>query len=442
MAVRFTSNQQPSRAPRTSEFRVEPERVSLRSISAAILSISIVGILARETFAAPIRALIPQAWYAFDALIVFGIAMGLFACASRFPRSVMSSAIVVIIATIYSLQQNSPLSTAFSIRYISYFIAPIILVVLARGLGARFFNALLLLGISASIGVLIDDIVGFQWGTQTFSGILGERVIAREWWLQTGIRRLSGLGISSTNTAHMIACVGLICLPLLAQKSRLITLIAAALFLWAAYLTQQRASLAWFAILMTLSLALPLYRPAAKVSFSSLKVAISIAIVTMIAAPFALRGIDIGSIFGTAGQSLRERTFVVWPNAVDAISTGFTLLVGKGVGSIGELSVHPALRAPDNMFLNMAAMFGLPVAVSLCAGLFLIAIRANMKNAVQLGSIAVATFIILNGFTANMVLSAVPMTFLGLAVASLALRPIADGGVSRATRQHQSEATL
>jgi hypothetical protein len=442
MAISSAPNQQSSRAPRTSEFRISPERASFRSISAAVLSISIVGILARETFAAPIRAYIPQAWYAFDALIVFAIAMGFFACAPRFPRSAILSATVIIIATTYSLQQNSPLSTAFSLRYISYFIAPIILVVLARGIGARFTNVVILLGIAASIGVLVDDVAGFQWGTQTFSGILGERVIAREWWLQTGIRRLSGFGISSTNTAHMIACVGLLCLPLLAQRSRLIALIAAALFLWAAYLTQQRASLAWFAILMTLSMALPLYRPAARTSFSSLKVAISIAIVTMIAAPFALRGIDIGSIFGTAGQSLRERTFVVWPNAIDTISTGFALVVGKGVGSIGELSVHPALRAPDNMFLNMAAMFGFPVAIALCAGLFLIAIRANMKNAVQLGSIAVATFIVLNGATANMVLSAVPMTFLGLAVASLALRPIADGMVPRATRQHQSETTL
>lgn len=306
----------------------------------------------------------------------------------------------------------------------------------------RFITAVLSLGVAASIGVLADDIIGFQWGAQTFSGILGERIIAREWWLQTGVRRLSGLGISSTNTAHMIVCVGLLCLPLLALRSRLIALVAAALFLCAAYLTQQRASLAWFAVLMTLSLALPLYRPAARISFSSLKVAISVAIALMIAAPFALSGVDIGSIFGTAGQSLRERTFVVWPSAVDAISSGPSLLAGKGVGSIGELSVHPALRAPDNMFLNMAAMFGFPVAMALCAGLFLLAIRADMKNAVQLGSIAVATFIVLNGSTANMVLSAVPMTFLGLAVASLGLRPIVDGGVSRATRQHQSEATL
>lgn len=442
MAVNSPSTQLPSRNSRIYEVRVPLERVSLRGISAAILSISIVGILARETFAAPIRAYIPQAWYAFDALIIFAIAIGFAACAPRFPRSTLASAIAILFVAIYSLQQNSFLSTAFSLRYISYFIAPIILVVVARGIGTRFLATVFFLGLAASIGVVADDIIGFQWRAQTFSGILGERVIAREWWLQTGIRRLSGFGISSTNTAHMIACACLLCVPLLAQRSRLIALIAAALFLWATYLTQQRASFGWFAILMTLSLALPLYRPAAKIAFSSLKIVISVAIATMIAAPFALSRVDIGSLFGASGQSLRERTFAVWPNAVDAISRDLSLFAGKGVGSIGELSLHPALRAPDNMFLNMAAMFGFPVAVSLCAGLFLIAIRANMPNAVQLGSIAVATFVVLNGTTANMVLSAVPMTFLGLSVASLALRPIAVVGIPGAFRQYKSEASL
>jgi hypothetical protein len=76
------------------------------------------------------------------------------------------------------------------------------------------------------------------------------------------------------------------------------------------------------------------------------------------------------------------------------------------------------------MFLNLGAMFGLFNAAMLCSGLLLVSVRASLLDSAQLGSIAVATFIVFNGVTANMVLSAVPMTFLGLAAAGLAHRVV------------------
>jgi|GEM_PF-3768430 len=396
----------------------------------------------RQTLAAPIRAYVPALWYGADLLmglaLLVVVAMGL---RSRVISVLVAVGLVGLLVT-YSAILNTPFAAATGIRGLGYILLAYFAALGMRRSGSPLPLALVAAAIISMIGVYWEDFFHVPWAGIQFEGVGGTADVSRQ-WTSDGVRRLSGFGIGSTDTSIIIAAGTLVFFGLTRNRVRISNLAFCAVAVHTLILTTQKATAAWLIITALAAYISPIiaFRLNGFQAARVLKPLGIAGLVLCIAVPPLFAGVEFGHMFGLNTPTLDQRMDEVWPGVMPYIFKFPQILLGYGLGGIGPFASNPSLSMVDNMFLFTALSIGLPLTIAL----FLIAARAiwavRVRDGVDFSALAIVTLLILNGITANIVVSgAVASIFLGYGIGCL-LRPgdlIASEQRSRRRRRGSS----
>jgi hypothetical protein len=382
-------------------------------------------LLARTTLAAPIRAFIPFFWYIPDLfmLIAFGFLLN-----NGLRYSVMKTVLFVtalVTLMLYALLNSAFVDVVLQTRQIGYVILACLVGMGTRSSSQTLPRAIILLGITAMIGVYWDYLFKVPWAGAVFSGALQAREVSREWWGAGGMRRLSGFGLSSTDTSAIIA-VG--CLTACAfLRSKLLGILMCAAAIHTLLLTTQKATAGWLIVLVAVyylpALMSGRANAARKGPVLILKGLAIAGLVGCLMVPIISYGLRLGQIMDVDAPTLDQRTAEVWPTIIPYLLSFPEFLLGYGMGAIGFTASNPDLRLCDNMFLYIAMSFGVPIALAVFIAGGVALWRAPARFERDSYALAVAALLILNGITANVLGSGgVNGIYLGFAI-GLLLRP-------------------
>jgi hypothetical protein len=392
----------------------------LERVCAAMLLMAFLAVIGRQALAAPLRAYGAQLWYLPDVMMFAALPLLVVSLVSQGWVRVVSVVLGLMLWSVLSLIPLHPLSVLFGMRFVLAFIAA-----LAMGMLCRRHDGLLRLALIGLCGLTIagaifESLFDLPWSGLSFDGAFGTKDISRQWWLEDETRRIAGLGISSTDTALFISCAMLMISAGNSRSSRLLGLLLIGPAFYALWLTQQRAAMAWFGILWGLSF-LYLFiwgQTGVPATTRALKLVGLAAIFACVVAPFALYDVDIGGIFGFSASSLLDRTKVVWPWAIDRALGIPELLIGSGLGSVGEAAAYTDVNMslpPDNMFLFLLTLCGIAA-----FGMVWLVVRGILAiddaDDGKIPALAVLVLLLLNGVTANIVGGLVGISFLGLSL--------------------------
>lgn len=384
-----------------------------------------VVLLVRTTIAAPIRAFVPSIWYIPDflMLIAFGVLLNRGLRYSVVKTLVFTSSLLVLV--VYALMTNAAVDVALQARQIGY-----ILLACLVGMGVRSGRqtvayVIVALGVVAMVGIYWDYFFKVPWAGAVFSGALQAREVAREWWSAGGARRLSGFGISSTDTSAIIAVGCLTACALL--RNRFLGILYSGLAVHTLLLTTQKATAGWVIITVGVYYLPILFSPRGgqpkPVSMAILKTLAIAGLVGCILFPIIAYQIRLSELFGVDAPTLDQRTADVWPTIIPLLLKFPQFLFGYGMGAIGSTATNPDLFLCDNMFLFVALNFGVPIAVSLFIAAGVALWKAPLRAERDGYALAVAALLILNGITANVLgAGGVNGIYLGFAI-GLLLRP-------------------
>ena len=392
-----------------------------RSIVLGILLV----LLFRQTIAAPIRAYVPFFWYIPDVFMLGAFLILIYVGAKERVLAMLIFTGFVLILVGYAMVANPIVDVVLQARQVGY----VILAAFA-GMGIRRGNqfiakAIVVAGGLAILGVYYDYLIGVPWANAVFEGALQTKEVSREWWGNGGERRLSGFGLASTDTAVVIAVGALTMCAVTQSRIRIASALFAAAAVHTLLLTTQKATAAWLVIVLLVAYAVPLLMPRRN-SFGSapfLRILAVGGLCACILVPMIFFGARLGQDFSVNAPTLDQRTSEVWPAAIPMLGQFPQLLLGYGLGAVGQTATIPSLALVDNMFLFIALMVGAPLTLLIFAvsayGLW----KAPMRDPLDFSALAMAALLILNGITANMVgTGGVGSMFLGMAIGIL-LRP-------------------
>ncbi|MDB5593910.1 MAG: hypothetical protein JWM36_871 [Hyphomicrobiales bacterium] len=389
----------------------------------AMLLISFVAVIGRQALAAPLRAYGAELWYVPDGIMFAALPLLVISLLSQGRLRVVSVVLGLMLWSVLSLIVLHPLSVLFGMRFVLAFIAALATGMLCRRLDGLLRLALIgLCGLTIA-GAIFESLFDLPWSGLRFDGAFGTKEVSRQWWLEDETRRIAGLGISSTDTALFISCAMLMISTGNRRSSRVLGLLLIGPALYALWLTQQRAAMAWFGILWSVSFLylLVLGHTGAPAATRALKLAGCAATFGCVVAPFALYDVDVGGIFGFSASSLLDRTKVVWPWAIERALSIPQLLFGSGLGSVGEAAAYTDVNMslpPDNMFLFLLTLCGLGA-----FGMVWLVIRGILAitetGEGRIPALAVLVLLLLNGVTANIVGGLVGISFLGLSLGTI-----------------------
>jgi hypothetical protein len=381
-------------------------------------------LLYRQTFAAPIRAFVPILWYVPD--VVMAAALGAIAVAGLRAKviPVLVSVVALAVLVLYAALNNPGFAVALAVRGLGY-----MLLAFFAGLGVRRGDRLLPLALvvaagCAILGVFYDALYTVPWADAAFEGFGGTGEAARE-WSQNGARRLSGLGIASTDTSVIIAAGALTAFGLARNRVRPANLVFAAAAVAALLLTTQKATAGWLIVTAAVAYGAPLLvlRDGGFAAARWLRWLGVAGLVAGILVPPVLAGASVSGALHVDAATIDQRLNEVWPRVLPHLFELPQVLLGYGLGGVGPLAGRPELALIDNMFLFTALSVGLPTALAL----FLVAGRALLlapaRDPVDFAALAIVALLALNGITANIVVAgAVASIYLGYGIGCL-LRP-------------------
>ena len=199
----------------------------------------------------------------------------------------------------------------------------------------------------------------------------------------------------------------------------LFTFIPVAYSIW---LTQQRATTAWIFVLWAMANG-PSVIIGSRAKPLSIYILRHLALVSMLlcsSIPFVFYKIDVAGLFGAQAPSLYDRTFNTWPTALDDLSQGVRIILGGGIGSIGEAALFTGgqIVLADNLFLNGILEFGI-VFVAFWIWVIYLLLRSKSGRFAE-GAIALLALIVLNGITAGVIVGLVGTLWLMYTVGLLA----------------------
>lgn len=397
-------------------------------------------LLFRTTIAAPIRAFVPILWYIPDFLMLAAFAV-LFTYGLRYSvLKTISPVSLLAVLIVYALLNNSFVAVALQTRQIGYVLLACLVGMGVRSNSQTVSRAIVILGAVAIVGIYWDYFFRVPWAGAVFSGALQPAEVAREWWSAAGERRLSGLGIASTETSAIIA-VG--CITACSHiRNRLLGVLYCILAVHTLLLTTQKATAGWVIVLVAVYYLPTLFsrrggRPNA-LPLLILKTLAITGLVGCVLVPLMMYQVRLSDLFGVAAPTLDQRTAEVWPTIIPMLLSFPQFLLGYGMGAVGGTATDARLFLCDNMFLYLALNFGVPIALAIFLTGGFALWKAPLRSDRDSYALAVAALLILNGITANVLgAGGVNGTYLGFAI-GLLLRPKPRGGSrgtgTRATR--------
>lgn len=382
-------------------------------------------LLFRQTLAGPIRAYVPFLWYIPDFAMLVGFGVLIYQAARDKVVPLLVFCGLLSLVFIYSTMSNSLVAVSLQARQAGY----LILAALA-GIGIRRGNttvtkAIAISGGIAILGVYYDYIFGVPWANAIFDGLLQTKEVAREWWGAAGMRRLSGFGLSSTDTSVIIAVGALSFCALTRSQLRLTSAVYAAAAVHTLLLTTQKATAGWLVIVLVLAYAVPIAFPR-RDGFSSAPLLRMLGLAGLagcILIPAIFFGVRLGQDLDIHAPTLDQRMADVWPTVIPKLWAFPQLIAGYGLGGVGHTATIPGLETVDNMFLYTALSVGMPLTLAIFGAFAYGLWKAPMRDAMDFAALAIASLVILNGITANILAAGgVGSMYLGLA-AGILLRP-------------------
>ena len=396
------------RSPRISE--------KLDWLFSFLVTLCVVTVFIREAFAAPIRCHAPAFWYVPDGLLILCVVM--FFAVGMFARyqGILALITVSLLIIGIGLLQIQAKSVIFATRYILSFCLGSIAAScsLFDSKRFRFFVGATTFVLAGSIAY--DYWFGFSWPESKFMNVLGPVTeIQRTWWREGGERRIPGFAIASTDAALFIACSLTAFVFPRCPKAFFKSLLYVMPVYYSLLLTKQVATTLWVGLLLTLFAVVSFIRLTVQQVGTLFKVMAVLALLACALSPFLLSGLDIGNFLGFSGSSLNERSNDVWIRAIDRSLSFPTLVIGDGLGSIGQAATFTSetmAEVPDNAFLFFMIQFG---ALALFAFIFALYIvcRSDPRLAGSGSALALIAFLGFNGITANIGNNAVACLFLG-----------------------------
>ena len=389
-----------------------------------LLCISLLSILIRECVAAPIRAFAPAFWYLPDGMLILSLLMMALIGFARAPINIIIITLILLMWVLASLISLTPESVIVGSRPLLVGLGAFLVARIASHWTIYTEKILGLLLIISIFGIFYDRFVGYSWGDQQFQGLLGESDVVRNWWRADSLRRISGMGISSTESAIAISCLCIYVVFSGRIQSKLICSVLFATSTAAIWLTTQRATLACFIFVFTFYFlgSFILSREGRRGQMIIAKLALLLASITCVVTPLLIYEVDIRSVVGDAAETIFERTFYIWPTAIDRITNSSMLFFGGGIGATGApmAFTDPSLATPpDNMFLYLFMTVGIS-SVPIVMWAIIRALRCNSSVLLNLPAILTLSFLCLNGITANILggITGVSFLFFSIGVAS------------------------
>jgi hypothetical protein len=391
----------------------------------AVVQWALLVLIWRQAIAAPIRAFLPFAWYLPDLGVGIGFAALTYLGLKNRVVPYLIMVGVLLLLVLYSLMLNPPGAVALSARNFAY----VILAVLA-GMGVRRGDRRMIIGIVSAgavaiFGVYYDHFFKVPWSGAIFAGVLQSGDVAREWYGGGGIRRLSGFGISSTDTSVIIAVGALAMCGLTQSRLRVTSALFAAAAIHTLLLTTQKATAGWLIIVLFLAYIVPLlrFRTSGFQAAPVLKIMGIAGLIGCMLVPPLLLGARLGADYSLKAETFDMRTAEVWPRAMPMLGSFPQILSGYGLGGVGQTASIEAISMVDNMFLYTALTLGLPLTLALFAigarGFF----KVSVRDETDFTALTLATIMTLNGITANVLAAGgVGGIYLGFAIGCL-LRP-------------------
>jgi hypothetical protein len=391
-----------------------------------IIAYAFFALVVRQVFAAPIRAYIPAIWYVPDVVMFAAIIV----C---FPVVLFDSIyktfmwlLILVIWPLASMVYLNQQSVLFAYRLVAAIMISYAASRYCRGYTAQIRAVAVFCVVMIIASVIWDNYIGTPWRDISFEGITGTKSVSRDWWLTSGVRRIAGFGISSTDTALLLACLFYISSYGASgvARTRIFILIVPAGY--AMYLTQQRASLICFIILAISTVVLPVLSPRSshKVWLRVTKAFFVAASLIAVLTPFIFQDSDPAEIINGASASLTDRTMRVWPATIARIASLPEAITGNGLGSAGEamqFTNSELALPPDNIFLFSLVSAG-AFAALLSLYLVFIVLRAPLSSNDVAASLAILTFLTFNGISANILGGMAGAIFFGYAIGGLSTR--------------------
>lgn len=278
-------------------------------------------------------------------------------------------------------------------------------------------------------GVIADFLFGpFSWLGSTFESSFGSGVVAREWWIEGGVRRLAGFTRASTSAAVIIALSGSYLLVVLSSPfHRLAVAVFGAVCI---YLTTSKGLVVAFAIVSLICLVSTDSRirvPITRIFF------VAFCVLGIFVPIFAwIVSLEYSAINAAPSflMSFADRLVFSWPQTFGRFEYWFQWFFGLGIGEVGiAKQIFSVVRIPpvDNIWLYLYATSGM---VGLGIFLYVSFLVYRMRSPYALVIFIQLLVLVCYGMVANIFDDAISCFVLGLVVGCCSLASLGSGSRS------------
>jgi len=253
------------------------------------------------------------------------------------------------------------------------------------------------------LGVFLNYFYGLlPWEAFEYETAFGRVESTKEWWIQGGIRRLSGFSRGSPHVAAIIGITGGFALAIM--KTTLIRIFIALIGFIAILLTTSKGMLLAFSA-VSLWLVISTLRD----SLTLGKLILISFVLFTISLPLSSLVVDFGNARDLPYllSSFWDRLDWMWPNAFGLLDSPISAVIGNGLGAIGTPQLYgsqPALiNAGDNLFVYLYVTFGFMSLMYLLFPVFMAFRLSNHNLELKRCYIAILAAIIGYGVTTNMI---------------------------------------
>ena len=210
----------------------------------------------------------------------------------------------------------------------------------------------------SAAGVFLNDALGeMPWEGLTYDTAFGQVETTKKWWMDGGLRRLSGFARASFDAAMILGLGGAMLMAL--ARAWWLRLLIAAIGCWAILLTTSKGMV--LAYLVAALWLVPTNRSRGSLAAGRSIVILLLLIACLVPTLFMIMSVpefpvDIPPLL----SSLWDRFSWMWPSAFALLPDWFGAFTGAGLGGIGmPLGLIPVPNTADSIFVYYYISFGL-----------------------------------------------------------------------------------
>ena len=224
--------------------------------------------------------------------------------------------------------------------------------ILSKKIFYNSYKIFLFLGVSCYLGVLFVNFYGAPWLGAKLNVAGYEKVLSRD-WTTGGVLRNPGFTIASFDAATLLMICSFFISYYFREKKRWISsVIVLVIFIYPIYLTTTKTTMVIYFIMLTLYVMPGIVTVASSRMF----------LVGMVFFTYIYMIPSATHVKFDSSNSLEIRMYQTWPNAINYLQDGISVMFGNGIGSIGMPSTFSSLgryNPADNMLVYFFVISGL-----------------------------------------------------------------------------------